>query len=179
MNEPDLHCHRNPGVSPGDTEVAGLDVIVVGVGEAARDYWRDLLEMEGIGIRFCTGQHATQAALADMRPDALLFDASSPHDWLADLRRRPGLAGLPVVVLLPDSEAQPTDRLRIVAGGADDALATPLDDARVAATLRARVAWRRWPLPRPARDATAACDAANSSTSWAPSCAPAPRPGRC
>ena len=143
MNEPDLHCHRNPGVSPGDTEVAGLDVIVVGVGEAARDYWRDLLEMEGIGIRFCTGQHATLAALADMRPDALLFDASSPHDWLADLRRRPGLAGLPVVVLLPDSEAQPTDRLRIVAGGADDALATPLDDARVAATLRARVARAR------------------------------------
>ncbi len=123
--------------------VGALDVVLVCRGEAARDYWRGMLGPEGIALRCCETEAEALAQIASQLPQAMLLDASAPQDWLSGLRRRDGLAALPVLVLLTDAEASPDARCACVAAGADDALATPRDDGLVAAVLSARIARAR------------------------------------
>lgn len=130
-------------MSPDEGDGAGLDLLVACTGEAASTYWQELLGPEGFQPRFCADEAEALAAIQAHRPQALLIDASVEQGWLPALRRRPDLAALPVVVLLTDEEADADARRACVAAGADEALATPRDDAAVAATLRARISRAR------------------------------------
>ena len=133
----------SPGGDSATPPVGELDVLLVCQGDAARDYWRGMLAPDAIALRWCEDEGEALAQLAARLPQAMLLDASAPQDWLPALRRRPGLAALPVLVLLTDSEASAEARCASIAAGADDALATPRDDGLVAAALRARVARAR------------------------------------
>ncbi len=100
------------------------------------------LTREGFRVQTVeSGPEALQAAYAD-RPDLVLLDVMLPglsgYEVLAELRRRPDLGDVPVVMLTARREEQ--DRIRGLELGADDYLTKPFSPRelvlRVAAVLR-------------------------------------------
>jgi two-component system, OmpR family, phosphate regulon response regulator PhoB len=100
------------------------------------------LTKEGYRVRTAeSGQEALEAAAGD-RPDLVLLDLMLPgfsgYDVLRELRRRPDLAELPVVVLT--ARRDEADRVMGLELGADDYVTKPFSPRelvlRVAAVLR-------------------------------------------
>jgi len=100
------------------------------------------LTKEGYRVRTADGgREAIEAAEAE-RPDLIILDLMLPgmsgYDVLVELRRRPGLADVPVIVLT--ARRDEADRVRGLELGADDYVTKPFSPRelilRVAAVLR-------------------------------------------
>jgi two-component system, OmpR family, phosphate regulon response regulator PhoB len=100
------------------------------------------LTKEGYRVRTAdTGAEAVEAVSAE-RPDLILLDLNLPgfsgYDVLAEIRRRPGLTDVPVIMLTARREE--SDRIKGFELGADDYLTKPFSPRelvlRVAAVLR-------------------------------------------
>jgi two-component system phosphate regulon response regulator PhoB len=100
------------------------------------------LTKEGYRVRTAEGGQEALEAAGSERPDLVILDLMLPgfsgYDVLAEMRRRPGLADVPVVVLTARREE--TDRVRGLELGADDYVTKPFSPRelilRVAAVLR-------------------------------------------
>ncbi|QQL44984.1 response regulator transcription factor [Sulfuriroseicoccus oceanibius] len=106
----------------------------------------DLLtfNIESAGHTVATASNGLEAleAMDKSRPDAVLLDMMMPHmDGIAtlkEMRKRPGFAGIPVIMLTARSAVE--DRIKGFESGADDYLSKPFDSKelqlRLAAVLR-------------------------------------------
>ena len=100
------------------------------------------LTKEGYRVRTAEGGPEALEAAASERPDLLVLDLMLPgfsgYDILQEIRRRPDLADVPVVVLTARREE--ADRIKGLELGADDYLTKPFSPRelvlRVAAVLR-------------------------------------------
>jgi two-component system, OmpR family, phosphate regulon response regulator PhoB len=100
------------------------------------------LTKEGYRVRTAEGGMEALEAAAAERPDLLVLDLMLPnfsgYEVLAELRRRPDLAEVPVIVLT--ARRDEADRIRGLELGADDYLTKPFSPRelvlRVAAVLR-------------------------------------------
>jgi two-component system, OmpR family, phosphate regulon response regulator PhoB len=100
------------------------------------------LTKEGYRVRTAEGGNEALEAVAAERPDLIVLDLMLPgfsgYEVLAELRRRPELAEVPVVVLTARREE--SDRIKGLELGADDYLTKPFSPRelvlRVAAVLR-------------------------------------------
>ncbi len=100
------------------------------------------LTKEGYRVRTAEGGHEALEAAAAERPDLMLLDLMLPgysgYDVLAELRRRPTLSEVPVIVLTARREE--ADRVKGLELGADDYLTKPFSPRelvlRVGAVLR-------------------------------------------
>jgi two-component system, OmpR family, phosphate regulon response regulator PhoB len=100
------------------------------------------LTREGYRVRTAEGGKEALDAVATERPDLILLDIMLPgfsgFDVLAQMRRRPELVEVPVIILTARREE--TDRIRGLELGADDYLTKPFSPRelvlRVAAVLR-------------------------------------------
>lgn len=96
-----------------------------------------MLEQDGLRVRSCDGESGALELIADSVPDAVLAGAASGRGLISSLRRQPGLATLPVLLL---SEAvDDLARYELVALGADEVLSLPVAPDVLAAALRARI----------------------------------------
>jgi two-component system, OmpR family, phosphate regulon response regulator PhoB len=100
------------------------------------------LTREGYRVRTAEGGNEALIAVAAERPDLILLDVMLPgfsgYDVLAEMRRRPELLEVPVIILTARREE--ADRIRGLELGADDYLTKPFSPRelvlRVAAVLR-------------------------------------------
>lgn len=123
-----------------------------------------LLEVQGHRVHLAADGKAAWQVLAGFRPDLVLMDTDLPGmgglELLAAMRGRIDTAGIPVVILTSRGEVE--DRVRALAGGANDYVIKPFNQdellLRVANLLRATRTLRlvnRLPIP-PAVQPTAA-----------------------
>ena len=100
------------------------------------------LTKEGYRVRTAEGGHEALAAIAADKPDLLILDLMLPgfsgYEVLQEMRRRPEMAELPVVVLTARRDEE--DRVKGLELGADDYVTKPFSPRelvlRVAAVLR-------------------------------------------
>jgi len=100
------------------------------------------LTKEGYRVRTAEGGNEALEAVATERPDLVLLDLMLPgfsgYEVLADLRRRPDFADIPVVILTARKDE--ADRVKGLELGADDYVTKPFSPRelvlRVAAVLR-------------------------------------------
>ena len=100
------------------------------------------LTKEGFRVRTAEGGHEALDAVTAERPDLVVLDLMLPgfsgYEVLAEMRRRPELAEVPIIVLTARREE--SDRIKGLELGADDYLVKPFSPRelvlRVAAVLR-------------------------------------------
>ena len=96
-------------------------VLVVDDTAVVRELERSILEGAGYRVRTAADGRLALAALADAPADLVVTDVEMPNcdglELTRAIRARPGLAGLPVVVVT--SRASETDRRRAMEAGAD------------------------------------------------------------
>jgi GGDEF domain-containing protein/EAL domain-containing protein (putative c-di-GMP-specific phosphodiesterase class I) len=113
------------------------DILLVEDQESTRGLLRSMLEQDGLRVRSCDGESGALEQIAVTAPDAVLAGSASGPSLLAQLRRQPVLAGLPVLLLSEDDDD--LARYRLVARGADEVLSLPLAPDVLAASVRARI----------------------------------------
>jgi multidomain signaling protein FimX len=113
------------------------DVLLVVDDERLRGVLASFLQEHGLGVRACEGQSDALDHLARDRPDALLLASSGAPGFVVQVRRQPGMAALPILVIAAaDADAASYDA---VAAGADDVLSMPMLPEVLAAAIRARI----------------------------------------
>lgn len=115
------------------------NVLVVEDDRGIADLVRFRLEREGFGVRHAAdGDEALEAFADPVAPDLIVMDVMLPYrngyELLADLRARPHLAGVPVIMLT--SRGREQDVLRGLEGGANDYLLKPFRPAELIARVR-------------------------------------------
>jgi DNA-binding response OmpR family regulator len=98
----------------------------------------EAFERGGFEPVLCKSAVEARAAMSSARPDLVVLDVVLPDgdgvELLAELRRTPGGAGVPVMLL--SSEAEVQDRLRGIRGGAQEFVGKPYDAAFVVGRAR-------------------------------------------
>lgn len=123
---------------PASTELAGKRILVAD--DDPRNLFAIVAVLERQGARISTATNGRKALdhLATHEVDLLLLDIMMPemdgYQTLSALRADARLAGLPVIVLT--AKALPADREKILASGADDFIAKPVNYEQLIATLR-------------------------------------------
>jgi two-component system chemotaxis sensor kinase CheA len=96
-------------------------VLVVDDALTVRELQRSILERHGFAVHTAVDGEDALARLAEGRPDLVVTDIEMPRldgfGLVAAVRGRPGLTGLPVVVV--SSRADDADRRRALDAGAD------------------------------------------------------------
>ena len=121
-------------------------VLVVDDDASVRAVVSDVLRSEGFDIIEAAGAEAAVAVIDGQAIDAVVLDQRlgdrSGLEVLAQLRRDPATAGIPVLVLTGDRD---TDVATSLDAGANDYLSKPFDPAELIARLRAQLReQRRW-----------------------------------
>ncbi|MBB4842225.1 signal transduction histidine kinase/DNA-binding response OmpR family regulator [Paucibacter oligotrophus] len=123
---------------PASTELSGKRILVAD--DDPRNLFAIVAVLERQGARISTATNGRKALdhLATHEVDLLLLDIMMPemdgYQTLSALRADARLAGLPVIVLT--AKALPADREKILASGADDFIAKPVNYEQLIATLR-------------------------------------------
>lgn len=124
-------------MAPIRPESDAEDVLLVVDDERMRGVLASFLEELGLRVCACEGQADALDHLARDRPDAVLLASSGAPGFVAQVRRQPGLAALPILVIAAtDADAASYDA---VAAGADDVLSMPILPEVLAAAIRARI----------------------------------------
>ena len=96
-------------------------------------------EREGFEVVGAADVGEACAALKARRPDLILLDRMLPdrsgQSWLEDLKKNPGTAGLPVIMLTARGEER--DRVEALDAGADDYIVKPFFPRELVARIRA------------------------------------------
>ena len=97
------------------------------------------LELDpGLSVRSCASGEEGLAAAAGDPPDVILLDVMMPvmdgPTTLAELRKDPRTAGIPVVFMTARVQKRDLDHLRSL--GATDVIAKPFDPTTLAAVMR-------------------------------------------
>lgn len=104
-------------------------VLVIDDDPSIRSMLRDVLEMEGFGVRTAEDGCAGLAQIGAQRPDCVVLDLMMPglngHAVLREIQRRDGQALLPVLMLTAASDDAQT--WQAWAGGVDYFLPKPFD----------------------------------------------------
>ena len=93
----------------------------------------------GFTVRACASGEEALAAVEAFAPDLVVLDVMMPGmdgpSVLAELKRRPPTAGVPVVFLTAKAQQDEIDRLKTL--GARDVIAKPFDPMKLADQVRA------------------------------------------
>jgi CheY-like chemotaxis protein/anti-sigma regulatory factor (Ser/Thr protein kinase) len=125
-------AHETASAAPTPRRVDGLEgrqILLVDDNEVNRMVARCFLEPSGAIITEASGGDEALALFQDQRFDLILLDAHMPGmsglDVLAQVRKRPGGADIPVIALTAD--ALPGDEARYLKAGMDGYVSKPVD----------------------------------------------------
>jgi CheY-like chemotaxis protein len=125
-----------------------MKVLLVDDSPIVREATRSLLTSIGLHVTDCSGGKDALTRLSEEDFHAVLLDVEMPEmdglQTLAEIRRRPGLADLPVIAMT--GHAGVGDRERFLKAGMNDYVAKPVDQAEVARVLGT---WLPGGLPQP------------------------------